>query len=67
MLDDAIKVLTILVIIGMLCMTIRTIWTNVGWGKKIEREEINWNVEKIKDLEAQKHILSAKLYKRGTK
>lgn len=65
--DGIIKFLTTLAIIGILCLIISTIWTNIGWGRKIGRDDINWNIEKIKDLDAQKEILMVKLYKMGNK
>lgn len=59
--DKIIKILTTLAIIAILCLVLDEIWTNIAWGKKLDRGAIDWRIEKIKDLEAQKDVLFYRL------
>lgn len=60
MLDDIIKFLTTLAIVAILCLVLNEIRA-AAWGKRLGDDGVNWDMEKVKDLEAQKEVLLYKL------
>lgn len=60
--DKIINFLTILAIIGILCLILHEVLVNASRGERIGGDAIDWRIERINDLEAQKTIL---LYKLG--